>query len=56
MFAKGLKFFCCGCYFWLFWGDLKKRMDIDPGEILRRWGGCRKICSLDVFRGLVKIG
>ena len=31
-------------------------MDIDSGEILRRWEGCKKMCGLDVLRGLVKVG
>ena len=37
MFAKGLKRECCGCYFWLFWGQFKK-------EVRK---GCRKMgCCL----------
>ena len=42
--------------FGCFGGDLKKEMNIDPGEILRRLGGCRKRCGLDVLRGLLKVG
>ena len=52
VFTKGLKKECCGCFFWLCWERLKKNMDIDSGEILRRWEGCRKLCGLDVLRGL----
>ena len=39
MFVKELKKDRCRCSFWLFGGDLKKEMDIDPSEILRRLGG-----------------
>ena len=36
---KGLKEDCVDAIFGCFGGDLKRRMNIDPDEILRRLGG-----------------